>query len=52
MPTYEDVVGNSEEEGEGEVDVSEDEASLERQDDFERRHNFRFEEPGGDQVGL
>lgn len=33
-----------------EVDVSEDEESLNRQEEFERRYNFRFEEPGGDQV--
>ena len=38
------------EDGEEEVDVSEDEESLNRQANFERRYNFRFEEPGGGQV--
>ena len=61
MPSYDDIVGDSDDEEErvrekmnerreDVVDVSEDEASLDRQEDFERRFNFRFEEPGADQV--
>lgn len=43
VPTYEEVVGGSDEE-------SEDEKALESQEKFERRFNFRFEEPDGDLI--
>lgn len=47
VPTYDEVVGS---EDEGQLDDSEDEEALEKQEEFERKFNFRFEEPGGDLV--
>ena len=47
VPTYDEVVGS---EDEGQLDDSEDEEALEEQEDFERKFNFRFEEPGGELV--
>ena len=48
VPTYEEVVGGQED-VEGGSD-SEDEEALEEQEEFERKFNFRFEEPEGDLV--
>ena len=61
VPSYKDVVGEDasegrevgsedgeEEGGEGQL-VSSDE-EVERQEEFERQYNFRFEEPGGTAV--
>jgi len=43
MPTYDEIVDD-------EADVSEEEELLVRQDNFERKFNFRFEEPDALEV--
>uniref|UniRef100_A0A8C4IQZ5 Protein KRI1 homolog n=1 Tax=Dicentrarchus labrax TaxID=13489 RepID=A0A8C4IQZ5_DICLA len=45
IPTYDEVVQDDVEDSE-----EEGETFLERQDNFERNYNFRFEEPGAQQI--
>jgi protein KRI1 len=44
MPTYDEIVNENEE------DFSGDEELLIKQDTFERKYNFRYEEPGAAEV--
>lgn len=45
IPTYDEVVQDDVEDSE-----EEEETFLERQDDFERSYNFRFEEPDAQKI--
>lgn len=49
VPRYEEIVGSD---TEALPSDSEDEEALEEQEIFERKYNFRFEEPDGDLVSV
>ena len=42
IPTYSEIIGST--------DESEDERAVDEQEDFERKYNFRFEEPDSEFV--
>ncbi|XP_037038296.1 protein KRI1 homolog [Bradysia coprophila] len=44
VPTYDEIVGDES------LEISEDEAELERQAEFEHKFNFRFEEPDNEFI--
>ncbi|KAG4078834.1 hypothetical protein HA402_015424 [Bradysia odoriphaga] len=44
VPTYDEIVGDDN------LEISEDEAELERQAEFEQKFNFRFEEPDNEFI--
>ena len=44
IPTYSEIVGST--------DESEDERAVDEQEDFERKYNFRFEEPDSEFVRM
>lgn len=46
LPTYDQIVGEAPEK----EDLEEDERAVEEAEVFEERYNFRYEQPGGDQI--
>eukprot|EP00039_Didymoeca_costata_P024655 m.11021 g.11021 ORF g.11021 m.11021 type:complete len:731 (-) comp4363_c0_seq1:187-2379(-) len=50
LPTYDAITGGGKPEQQKDVDLTDDEEEVEKQEEFERKFNFRFEESDGAEI--